>query len=817
MTPAENIFVLSVHMVLGVSVVLLIFIGYLWVTTKDTTLGLYALTLLGCLIMAIAKKYSIAVALPGANIMENSWLDEFSNSFYGGAYVIFFGWVFNFKQRGKWANFLFWSFFAVTVFQFLYLVYAGVSYNGQYFNSVLWLSLFIAIGLLGLLILITAFTFKRKTSFQKVILAGVLVFFILVMLGNLQEYFYKSGNTSGFNIIFFALVVENVFFILAAAQRIKEAHLQSAQQKIKKYEHQLEIEQVVNYFAATISVHNSTDDMLWSVTENLIGKLGFEDCVIYLADEERKVLLQKAAWGPKTTWEKKIINPIRIPFGQGIVGTVALSNKPEIVADTSKDSRYIIDDALRHSEIAVPISSDGKVLGVIDSENSKKGFYTEKHLQILTTITSLLAIRLIKMKAEETAKAKEIEMLKLETANFQYQLEVEKVINFFAASISAQYSIDDMLWDVSKNLIGKLGFEECMIYLWNDDKTMLIQRAGYGLKGDMRIGENKNMYHIPRGKGIVGAAVENRESILVNDTSKDPRYFSADEKIMFSELCVPVIYNNEVIGVINTEHSKKRFFTQRHLTILTTIASLCAEKIDKINAGLQAREKEIELLVLNKDLATSQLTALRSQMNPHFLFNAMNSIQQFILKGDIENANRYISKFSVLLRKVLYSSQQDFITVDEETELLGLYLDIEQLRMGENFCYVVKVDEEIEADACKIPGMLLQPFVENALKHGLALKEGEKKLEVSFSFYDEQWMMVQISDNGIGRTEAEVVKQQQNKMLPHESKGIQLIKERLQLLGASKEVITMEDKINADGTAAGTLVKVLLPLQFSVQ
>ena len=127
------------------------------------------------------------------------------------------------------------------------------------------------------------------------------------------------------------------------------------------------------------------------------------------------------------------------------------------------------------------------------------------------------------------------------------------------------------------------------------------------------------------------------------------------------------------------------------------------------------------------------------------------------------------------------------------------------------------MDEEIEADACKIPGMLLQPFVENALKHGLALKEGEKKLEVNFSFYDEQWVMVQISDNGIGRTEAEVVKQQQNKMLPHESKGIQLIKERLQLLGASKEVITMEDKINADGTAAGTLVKVLLPLQFSVQ
>jgi two-component system, LytTR family, sensor kinase len=817
MTPAENIFVLSVHMVLGVSAVLFILMAYLWFTTKDTTLGLYALTLAGCLIMAIAKKTSIAAALPGENIMENSWLDEFANIFYGAAYLFFFSWVFNFQQKSSWARFLFWSFIAVMIFQLLYLVYAKLYHNGQYYNSLVWLTIFFAIGLLGILILITAFTVKRKTSFQKVILAGVLVFFILVMLGNLQEYLYKSGNTSGFNIIFFALLIENIFFMLAAAQRIKEAYQQSASQKMKEYQYQLEIEQVVNYFATAISVHNSADEMLWSVSENLIGKLGFEDCVIYLVDDDKKVLLQKAAWGPKTTAQNKIINPIRIAFGQGIVGTVAVSNRSEIIPDTSKDRRYIVDDAVRYSEIAVPISIEGKVLGVIDSEHSQKAFYTEKHLQILTTIASLLAIRLVKLKAEETAKAKEIEMLKLEAANFQYQLEVEKVINYFATSISVQYTIDDMLWDVSKNLIGKLGFEECMIYLWNEDKTVLIQRAGYGLKGDMQIGENKSMYHIPKGKGVVGAAADCSEYILVNDTSRDPRYFSADEKIMFSELCVPVIYNNDVIGVINTEHSKKNFFTQRHVTILTTIASLCAEKIDKINAGRQAREKEIELLVLNKDLATSQLTALRSQMNPHFLFNAMNSIQQFILKGDIENANRYISKFSVLLRKVLYSSQQDFITIDEETELLGLYLDIEQLRMGDDFSYTITVDEEIEADACKIPGMLLQPFVENALKHGLALKEGEKKLAVNFSFYDEQWIMVQVSDNGIGRTAAETVKQQQNKMLPHESKGIQLIKERLQLLGASREVITIEDQLNTDGKACGTLVKVLLPLQFSVQ
>jgi two-component system, LytTR family, sensor kinase len=572
------------------------------------------------------------------------------------------------------------------------------------------------------------------------------------------------------------------------------------------YQYQLEIEQVINFFATSISDQHSIDDMLWDVAKNCISKLGFEDCVIYLADDERKVLIQKAAWGPKTTEENKIANPIKIPLGKGIVGAVALSNKAEIINDTSQDSRYIVDDANRLSEISVPINSGDKMLGVIDSENSQKNFYTGKHLQVLVTVASLLANRIVKIKAELLAKEKEIEVLTLKASNFQYQLEVEKIVNFFATAISSHSSVDDMLWDISKNLIGQLGFEDCMIYLWNDDKTVLMQKAGYGLKGDMKVGENKNVYHVPKGKGIVGAAAESGESILVNDTSKDKRYFSADAKIMFSELCVPIMQSNEAIGVINTEHSKKNFFTKRHLQILATIASLCADKMDKIKAEQQTRIKEVEVLKLNKDLAESQLTALRAQMNPHFIFNALNSVQQYILQGNIDEANRYLSKFSKLQREILNNSDQSFITLEKEKEILELYLQLEQLRFNGNFEYSIIIDEEIDITEVKIPPMLVQPFVENAIWHGLMPKQGERKVQIKFMLNSDMLECL-ITDNGIGREAAAMLKEKAS--TSHQSKGMTIVNERLQILRQQYQQpfeVSITDIVDAGNNLCGTQV-----------
>ncbi|MEO6233459.1 MAG: histidine kinase [Ferruginibacter sp.] len=444
-------------------------------------------------------------------------------------------------------------------------------------------------------------------------------------------------------------------------------------------------------------------------------------------------------------------------------------------------------------------------------------FWQTAWFKIICLLVVAAVIFLIVKKRERTIARQEAEKTaveKIKANSYQYQLEIEQVINFFAVSIHQHNTIDDTLWNVAKNLIGKLGFEDCMIYLWNKDKTVLVQKAGYGIKGSMLAEMDKDKYNVPKGKGIVGATVESKNAILVNDTAADARYFSVDDNIRLSELCVPIIHQKEVMGALNTEHTEKNFYTVRHLQILTTIASMLADRIYALEAQQHAREKEIEVLELNKNLASSQLTALRSQMNPHFLFNAMNSIQQFTLTGDMDNANLYISKFAALLRKVLQSSKLSYLSLEEEIEQLNLYLDIEQLRLGKGFTYSIETDPDIEADACKIPGMLLQPFVENSIKHGLALKEGERKLQIQFILKDDTSVLAVITDNGIGRKKAGEIKAGQQKFLPHESKGIELIKERMQLLSQSlaDEIIIFEDIVSSDGKPLGTKVTLVLPL-----
>ncbi len=150
----------------------------------------------------------------------------------------------------------------------------------------------------------------------------------------------------------------------------------------------------INKFSALILEKNNIDEIIWEVTRLIINELGFEDCVIYLFDKNKENLVQKAAFGPKKAEDNSINEPIIIPLGQGIVGTVAQTGVYEMISDTSLDPRYIVDDAMRFSELAVPIIADGDVIGVIDSEHSEKNFYSEDHVGKLQTVSGLVATRL---------------------------------------------------------------------------------------------------------------------------------------------------------------------------------------------------------------------------------------------------------------------------------------------------------------------------------------------------------------------------------------------------------------------------------------
>ena len=151
---------------------------------------------------------------------------------------------------------------------------------------------------------------------------------------------------------------------------------------------------IINRFALQLLRQSSLEEVLWLIADQAIAELGFEDCVIYLVDSACSHLVQAAAFGPKKSGAKEIVNPIVIPIGQGIVGSVAANGMLERIPNTRLDNRYILDDSFRLSELAVPIMLDGKCIGVIDSEHRSADFFTRDHEEILTTIASMASTKI---------------------------------------------------------------------------------------------------------------------------------------------------------------------------------------------------------------------------------------------------------------------------------------------------------------------------------------------------------------------------------------------------------------------------------------
>ena len=175
---------------------------------------------------------------------------------------------------------------------------------------------------------------------------------------------------------------------------------------------------LISTFAVDLLQRSTLDDIFWLIADRAIAGIGFDDCVIYLIDRTSGELAQVAAYGPKSPEGRVIVDPITIPLGKGVVGSVAKNLKPERIRDTRLDPRYILDDEFRLSEMAVPIMLNGECLGVIDSENSNVGFYTAKHEEILVTIASMAATKISDARREEElhATVRQLKMVQNELA-----------------------------------------------------------------------------------------------------------------------------------------------------------------------------------------------------------------------------------------------------------------------------------------------------------------------------------------------------------------------------------------------------------------
>jgi hypothetical protein len=208
---------------------------------------------------------------------------------------------------------------------------------------------------------------------------------------------------------------------------------------------------------------------------------------------------------------------------------------------------------------------------------------------------------------------------------------------------------------------------------------------------------------------------------------------------------------------------------------------------------------------INMQMAELEMKGLHAQMNPHFIFNSLNSINEMIWNDDKQNASRYLSKFAQLIRTGLEQSRQTFITVEQCIDHLQHYLEMEKLRF-EEFTYSITVDKKLDAHEVKIAPLLVQPLVENAIWHGLNNKEGDRQLFIRF-FGDRHNLTCEIEDNGIGIRQS--VKNKQNNIRTHHSLGIVNIKERLELLNEKYNMkcsLTITDKSDEAGkTGSGTI------------
>jgi hypothetical protein len=233
-------------------------------------------------------------------------------------------------------------------------------------------------------------------------------------------------------------------------------------------------------------------------------------------------------------------------------------------------------------------------------------------------------------------------------------------------------------------------------------------------------------------------------------------------------------------------------------------------ELEKTNQKLRLQELELSksLALYEQQLTQLEMQVLRTQMSPHFMFNCLSSINWLILKKDTDAASDYLNRFSQLIRMVLKYSQYSSINLANEIKMLELYLDMESLRFDHSFQYTIKIPDDLNIHSLTVPPLLLQPFCENAIWHGLLQKEGNRELKIEFVGQEDN-LYCTITDNGVGRKKAKELKTVKDH--DHQSIGLKVTSERLSIFNEEKNVQTsleIEDLINVTGDAVGTRVSI---------
>jgi LytS/YehU family sensor histidine kinase len=262
--------------------------------------------------------------------------------------------------------------------------------------------------------------------------------------------------------------------------------------------------------------------------------------------------------------------------------------------------------------------------------------------------------------------------------------------------------------------------------------------------------------------------------------------------------------------VVETPFWKSWWFLSLAIAVIIFITATIVQRRNAISKRKIEQQLEVEM-----KLASLEQQALQAQMNPHFIFNCLNSIQQFFLTNDGEKANKFLSIFAALVRETLHFSSQKSISVSEEVNYLSRYLEMEKMRFGDHFVHRIYVDPLLQTNFVEIPALLLQPFVENAIRHGVRHKrDGIGQVTISFLVKGDDLHCI-VADNGVGREKSKAMQGRQP--VEYQSRGIELGQRRVEALNkALNKSIKIEilDLKGGTGLALGTEVHLIIPLNY---
>lgn len=302
------------------------------------------------------------------------------------------------------------------------------------------------------------------------------------------------------------------------------------------------------------------------------------------------------------------------------------------------------------------------------------------------------------------------------------------------------------------------------------------------------------------------ASILLKEYQNLNDSIQNVHNRDQEEFILQMEEISNLVNQLENEQLVKAEIIKKRQWQllASFFLVLILIATLVIYR-----RSTKRKSRELALILSNLEYR-----ALKTQMNPHFIFNAINSIQALITASNNTESLRYISKFSKLLRSVLENSEKNLIPLEAELMNLKLYIELEHLRLNYRLDYEIQVSEDLITENEHVPPLILQPFVENSIWHGFPQKAGEKKLKIDV-YTREDILFCEIIDNGVGRKNSEILK---NARKSSNSKGVSITKKRLDILnkGLVDDSLIFEDLVETDGKASGTKVTLKIKRAYSV-